>query len=105
MNGSPRFITKPGCTCVCVHCGAALQLTCPKGHPAEYVIGEEPTPHAGHLLQNGPPPERRKSKKVRWEARPATGICITCKAEFTHERRAGRRSVECPGCRSQKVAA
>lgn len=107
MTPTTRFITKPGCRCVCMHCGSALDLTCPKGHPAEYVIGEETAPHPGNLLQNGPAPdaEPKKSKKPKWDDRPSTGTCITCTADFTHEKRKGRRSVECPECRAQKVAA
>lgn len=39
MTPAVRFVTKPGCTCVCKDCGAKLELAYPNGHnPGQYIL-------------------------------------------------------------------
>lgn len=101
MTPQPRFITKPGCTCVCKDCGAPLELACPNGHnPGQYILGtDEVQPLPCERPQPAPTPQAAK-------VRPAeTGICEEegCDAEFKHEKRPGRRFRKCPAHREAKA--
>lgn len=93
MTPAARFITKPGCTCVCKDCGAPLELACPNGHnPGQYILSEDEQDTAAR--SPAPPPER----KVRVIPSP-TGLCRDCGEVFDHVKKQGRRPTRCPKCR------
>ena len=95
-----RHVTPLGGTLVCIDCGAELVLTCPNGHnPAAYVITDEALPSPATAPDPAP-----AAKETSERTTPAgdTGVCEveSCRAEFIHERRRGRRHRRCPECRA-----
>ena len=102
MTPKPRYVTKPGCACVCKDCGAALELACPNGHnPGQYVLGTEelqPLPHERRPPVAAP---NGQARKIRVIPSP-TGLCA-CGEVFTHEKKRGRRHTRCPKCRGAEA--
>lgn len=94
MTPKPRFITKPGCTCVCKDCGAPLELACPNGHnPGQYILSVD----AQDVAARSPAP-KGKERKIRIIPSP-TGLCKDCDEVFDHAKKQGRRNTRCPKCR------
>jgi hypothetical protein len=109
VNPKPRYITKPGATCACKDCGAALELSCPNGHnPGQYILSEDPQDAAARA----PAPKGREPGRKRVQRKPRPNpdraprfsTCRKCEREF-QQAWTGKPAKDCRPCRGMKVAA